>query len=38
MWIAWLYDIGLKIPWPPGQRSVTSGGEFMPVEAEVHDQ
>jgi hypothetical protein len=38
MWIAWLYDNALKISWPPSQRSVTTGGEFMPVETDIHDQ
>jgi len=38
MWIVYVYDYALKISWPTSRRLVTTCGEFVPVEAEVHDQ
>ena len=38
MGITHVFEDALKISWPPGRPSVTTSGEFVPVEAEVYDQ
>jgi len=38
MRIAHVNKDALKISWPPIRESVTTSGEFAPVEAQVHDK